>query len=359
MISGDHHKICVETGRRLGLGSHILQSERLRHTSGPALSQLVQESDGFSEVFPEDKYNIVAALQATGINCGMTGDGVNDAAALKKANVGFAVKGATPAAQSAADVVLLSEGLSVIITAIMRSRKIFQRVKNYCIYRINISLTLLFFFATMIVIFDESLPAIIIVLMALLNDFTIMTISTDKVVPSEKPDGWHIWEMIIISVAMSLVSTILSVLSYLSFRDGWIVDVDGAQLDTLVYMQIALMNQITVFVARTHGNMFSRRPGTALLTAILAQMVITTIISLVWPFGSGLSGVPITAALLVWLYTIVAALIHDGVKLSIYQAFKKPTEDMMIVDLQSAARGRSNNLEANTFTSVSVEGNRV
>jgi H+-transporting ATPase len=269
------------------------------------------------------------------------------------------VKGATPAAQSAADVVLLSEGLSVIITAIMRSRKIFQRVKNYCIYRINISLTLLFFFATMIVIFDESLPAIIIVLMALLNDFTIMTISTDKVVPSEKPDGWHIWEMIIISVAMSLVSTILSVLSYLSFRDGWIVDVDGAQLDTLVYMQIALMNQITVFVARTHGNMFSRRPGTALLTAILAQMVITTIISLVWPFGSGLSGVPITAAVLVWLYTIVAALIHDGVKLSIYQAFKKPTEDMMIVDLQSAARGRSNNLEANTFTSVSVEGNRV
>eukprot|EP00762_Andalucia_godoyi_P006144 ANDGO_00355.mRNA.1 Plasma membrane ATPase 1 len=346
MISGDHHKICVETGRRLGLGTRILQSTRLRDTAAPVLCELVKESDGFSEVFPEDKYNIVASLQASGINCGMTGDGVNDAAALKKANVGFAVKGATPAARSAADVVLLSDGLSVIITAILRSRKIFQRVKNYCIYRINISLTLLFFFAVMIIVFDESLPAIIIVLMALLNDFTIMTISTDKVIPSATPDGWKFFEMLSVSVAMAFVSTILSILSYLSFRDGWFVEApQSSEIETLIYMQIAIMNQITVFTARTQCNIFSRRPGTALLVAVLAQMLLTTLISLFWPFGAGLSAVSVASAIFIWMFTIVSVLIHDGVKLLIYHAFREKAEQAKIEDIQRNARLAGSALE--------------
>lgn len=340
MISGDHLKICLETGRRLGLGGQILGSEELhKHQPGASLNRLIYESDGFAEVFPEDKYNIVAALQSMGCNCGMTGDGVNDAPALKKANVGFAVKGATAAAQGAADVVLLSEGLSVIITAIVRSRKIFQRVKNYCIYRVNISLTLLFFFAIMILAFQVELPAIIIVLMALLNDFTIMTISADKVIPSNKPDGWNIPAMLFVSSVMGFVSTSLCILSYISFQNAWIVEQPtDSQMKSLIYAQISLMNQITVFVARTHKNLLSRRPGYALLSAVVTQMIVTFILAVTWPFGQGMDPAPVKHVILVVVFTIVAAGIHDIVKLVVYEILNRPGQREQKEEIQMRLR---------------------
>eukprot|EP00762_Andalucia_godoyi_P004386 ANDGO_08214.mRNA.1 Plasma membrane ATPase 1 len=341
MISGDHLKICRETGRRLGLDGQILQSEKLHdpNIQGAMLQQLIYESDGFAEVFPEDKYNIVANLQALNICCGMTGDGVNDAPALKKANVGFAVKGATAAAQGAADVVLLSDGLSVIITAIVRSRKIFQRVKNYCIYRVNISLSLLFFFATMIIAFNVTLPAIIIVLMALLNDFTIMTISADKVIPSAQPDGWNIPQILAVACGMGFTTVTVCIISYISFDLEWFISKpDEKELKAIIYLQIALMNQMTVFIARTHKNFLSRRPGYALLTAVLTQMVVTTFFAVLWPFESGMKGCSVRAAALVWFFSLSALLLQDAVKLMIYEIMNEKSNKERKEELQARNR---------------------
>ena len=166
MITGDHRAIAVETCKTLGMGNNVLGTEKLplmkaeelekATTLGRDYGELCRKADGFAQVFPEHKYLIVEALRQQGMLVGMTGDGVNDAPALKRADVGIAVQGATSAAQAAADIVLTESGLSTIVTAIVTSRKIFQRMKNFVIYRVACTEQLLFFFFISCVFYHPS-----------------------------------------------------------------------------------------------------------------------------------------------------------------------------------------------------------
>lgn len=220
MITGDHQLIAKETCRRLGMGDQIMKPDSLKLPEG-RLMQLIEDCDGFAEVFPEDKFDIVALFQKKGHITGMTGDGVNDAPALRKANVGFAVEGATAAAQGAADCILLTPGLSVIITAIERSRKIFQRLQNYLIYRVFMSVYLLTFFFVAIAWADLNFPTLLIILMCLILDLSTMSLAYDKVIPSALPNKWNLSKIIGVACVMGIVATLGSLFFLGAMRNNY------------------------------------------------------------------------------------------------------------------------------------------
>jgi len=193
MVTGDQISIARETSRTLGLGANILDASGLgdiKHHETAQAAEAIERADGFAQVFPEHKYHIVDVLQQRGHIVGMTGDGVNDAPALKKADCGIAVSGATDAARAAASIVLLAPGLSVIIDAIQESRRIFQRMNSYAIYRIAETLRVLFFMTLAILVFNfYPLTAVMIVIIALLNDGAILSIAYDNVHYKDKPEA--------------------------------------------------------------------------------------------------------------------------------------------------------------------------
>ncbi|KAL3158516.1 hypothetical protein ABBQ38_010745 [Trebouxia sp. C0009 RCD-2024] len=210
MVTGDQYAIAVETSRRLGLGTKIMEGEELLGAKATNLefAKHVEAMDGFAGVFPEHKHRIVEAVQLSGRLVGMTGDGVNDAPALKKANVGIAVAGATGAAKGAADIIFTEEGISTIITAIQNSHKIFRRLETYIIYRIASSLLILGYFFFAILIFDFEMPTWVLVLINLLNDVSAMATSLDKVHSSDKPRLWNMNKDVIIACALCGVDII-------------------------------------------------------------------------------------------------------------------------------------------------------
>lgn len=233
MITGDQTAIAIETCRQLGMGTKILNTNVLNgdyHGLGASLEDVILQSNGFAEVMPEHKFQIVQSLRTQGFVVGMTGDGVNDAPALKRADIGIAVEGATDAAKAAADIVLIEPGLSVIIEAIFRSRKIFQRMRNYCIYRIACTIQLLFFFFFAVLTIDPNsstfygdenfidhassftLPVISLVVITILNDGTIITIAHDKVIPEDSPQKWNLTEVVIVSAVLGLVACLSSMI---------------------------------------------------------------------------------------------------------------------------------------------------
>ena len=182
MVTGDHEAIAKEIAGRLGLGENIVVADAVFGDKAPAdrLSQILS-ADGFARVFPEHKFAIVKALQGASRIVGMTGDGVNDAPALKQADVGIAVSGATDAARAAAALVLTAPGLSVIATAIEEARRIFERMNSYAIYRIAETTRVLLFMTASILIFNfYPVTAVMIVLLALFNDVPIMMIADDN-----------------------------------------------------------------------------------------------------------------------------------------------------------------------------------
>jgi len=211
MVTGDHTAIAKETAGLINLGTNILPSSTLHGKKDSESQRLVEDADGFAEVYPEHKYCIIECLQAKGHIVGMTGDGVNDAPALKKADVGIAVESATDAARSAADIVLTLPGLSVIIDAIKESRKIFQRMNSYAMYRIAETIRVLFFMTLAILIFNfYPVTPLMIVLLALLNDLPIMTIASDNVKYSDKPEKWNMRVVLGIATVLGIAGVISS-----------------------------------------------------------------------------------------------------------------------------------------------------
>ncbi|MEN6609042.1 MAG: plasma-membrane proton-efflux P-type ATPase, partial [Bryobacteraceae bacterium] len=206
MVTGDQLAIGKEIAGQLGLGPNILDASSFgetRHHETGQLAELIEKADGFAQVFPEHKFHIVDVLQQRGHIVGMTGDGVNDAPALKKADCGIAVSDSTDAARAAADIVLLTPGLSVIIDAIKESRKIFQRMNSYAIYRITETIRVLLFMTLSILVFNfYPVTAVMIVLLALLNDGAILSIAYDNVRYANKPEAWNM--PVVLSIATVL-----------------------------------------------------------------------------------------------------------------------------------------------------------
>ena len=278
---------------------------------------LVERADGFAQVFPEHKFHIVDVLQQRGHIVGMTGDGVNDAPALKKADCGIAVSGATDAARAAADIVLMTPGLSVIIDAVKESRKIFQRMNSYAIYRIAETLRVLLFMTLSILIFNfYPLTAVMIVMLALLNDGAILSIAYDNVHYKDEPEAWNMRLVLGIATVLGVVGPMAAFgLFYLGDR---VFHLDHAHLQTLMYLMLSVAGHLTIFQTRTRGPFWSIRPAPILWVAVLGTQTLATLIAV---FGLFMTPLGWGWALFVWGYALVWFLATDRVKLLAYRIF--------------------------------------
>lgn len=315
MITGDHDAVAKEIARQVNLGSNIRPASDLSGISDVAALNVIKEANGFAQVFPEHKYHIVELLQREGHILGMTGDGVNDAPALKKADAGVAVTGATDAAKSAADIVLTRPGLSVIVDAIKESRKIFQRMNSYAIYRIAETLRVLFFITLCILIFKfYPVTAIMIVLLALFNDAPIMTIAYDNVHYSDEPEKWNMRSVISISTILGLVGVFFTFgLFYVADR---ILHLDGNVIQSFIFLKLAVAGHLTIFMSRCRGPFWSMRPSAPLFWSTVATKALATLFVVygwyVAPIGWKLAGV-------VWGWALLELVITDPIKILAYQ----------------------------------------
>ena len=263
MVTGDQLAIAQETAKKLGMGSAILDARGLgdvKHHETAQAAESIERADGFAQVFPEHKFHIVDVLQQHGHIVGMTGDGVNDAPALKKADCGIAVSGATDAARAAASIVLMTPGLSVIIDAIKESRKTFQRMNSYAIYRIAETLRVLLFMTLAILVFNfYPLTAVMIVILALLNDGAILSIAYDNVHYKDKPEAWNMRLVLGISTVLGVIGVVSAFgLFYLGER---VFHFDRAHIQTLMYLKLSVAGHLTIFLTRTRGPFWSDTSG--------------------------------------------------------------------------------------------------
>jgi H+-transporting ATPase len=336
MVTGDQLAIAKETARQLGMGTNILDATVLRDSKNQQSAQSVEsieKADGFAQVFPEDKYNIVDVLQKHGHIVGMTGDGVNDAPALKKADCGIAVSGATDAARAAASIVLLASGLSVIIDAIKESRLIFQRMYSYSIYRIAETLRVLFFMTLAILVFNfYPVTAVMIVMIAVLNDGAILSIAYDNVHYKDKPEAWNMRLVLGISTVLGLIGVAAAFgLFYLGER---VFHLNHAHVQTLMYLKLSVAGHLTIFLTRTRGPFWSIRPARILWIAVLGTQAIATLIAV---YGLFMTPLGWRWAGFVWGYAIICALATDRVKLLAYKILD-PVKDHSKPQAKSPAK---------------------
>ncbi|KAL7122416.1 hypothetical protein ACP275_01G044700 [Erythranthe tilingii] len=333
MITGDQLAIAKETGRRLGMGTNMYPSSSLlgQHKDESIASlpvdELIEKADGFAGVFPEHKYEIVKRLQERKHICGMTGDGVNDAPALKKADIGIAVADATDAARGASDIVLTEPGLSVIISAVLTSRAIFQRMKNYTIYAVSITIRIVFGFMLIALIWKFDFAPFMVLIIAILNDGTIMTISKDRVKPSPLPDSWKLNEIFATGVVLGGYLALGTVLFFWVMKDtDFFSEKFGVrslrdspeEIMAALYLQVSIVSQALIFVTRSRSWSFAERPGMFLLGAFFIAQLVATLIAVYanWSFakikgcGWGWAGV-------IWLYSIVTYFPLDILKFCI------------------------------------------
>ncbi|KAF5755038.1 putative P-type H(+)-exporting transporter [Helianthus annuus] len=365
MITGDQLAIGKETGRRLGMGTNMYPSSALlgqnkdESIAALPIDELIEKADGFAGVFPEHKYEIVKRLQARKHICGMTGDGVNDAPALKKADIGIAVADATDAARSASDIVLTQPGLSVIISAVLTSRAIFQRMKNYTIYAVSITIRIVLGFMLLALIWKFDFPPFMVLIIAILNDGTIMTISKDRVKPSPQPDSWKLAEIFATGIILGSYLAMMTVIFFwAAYETDFFPRVFGVsslqktgqvtlddvkkKLASAVYLQVSTISQALIFVTRSRSWSVYERPGALLFGAFLIAQLIATLIAVYadWNF-SAIEGIGWGWAGVIWLYNIVFYIPLDFIKLFIRYAISGRAWDLVIDQRVAFTRKRN------------------
>ncbi len=318
MVTGDALAIATETARKLDMGTDILDAAGLgdaKHDETAETARSIEDADGFAQVFPEHKFHIVDVLQKRGHIVGMTGDGVNDAPALKKADCGIAVSAATDAARAAASIVLTTPGLSVIIDAVKEGRRIFQRMNSYAIYRIAETLRVLLFMTLAILVFNfYPLTAVMIVMLALLNDGAILSISYDNVRYRNRPEAWDMRQVLTIATVLGVIGPIAAFgLFYLGDR---VFHLGHPQLQTLMYLMLSVAGHLTIFLTRTRGPFWSIRPARILVLAVLGTQAIATLIAV---YGLFMTPLGWGWAAFVWAYAIIWAALGDRAKLLAYK----------------------------------------
>ena len=366
MITGDHVAIAGEVGRLLGLEQETIQARQLKgsgsqallslaealttaiyrrlngdaslreaerfaaevmealdelydtrlldrefiHTHESAIVEMIEAVDIFAEVVPEDKYRIVDTLQKGGHIVGMTGDGVNDAPALMKADCGFAVDNATDAARAAADIVLTAPGLSVINQAIEQARVTFERMQSYAIFRIAETIRIILFMTLSIVVFNfYPITALMIILLALLNDIPILAIAYDNTRIQRTPVRWNMYELTVLASVLGVMGVIASFLLFYLLQE-WGFSHD--EIRTFLFLKLIVAGHSTLYVTRARGWFWQRPwPAPVLLLATFATEIVGTIFAaegwLMAPIGWG-------PALLIWAYALAWFLVNDLVK---------------------------------------------
>lgn len=366
MITGDHLLIARNTARQLGMGDRLFDSKRLPTLDAetkqkPAnlsrdYGDLCLVADGFAQVFPEHKYLIVECLRELHYSVGMTGDGVNDAPALKRADIGIAVAGATDAARAAADIVLTEPGLSTIIHGIVIAREIFQRMSNFITYRIAATLQLLLFFfiATFTLqpaSFDQPpdsepwpeffhIPVIMLMLITLLNDGTLITIAYDNAKANEAPDRWNLPVLFMTSSFLAAVSCGSSLLLLYFLLDSWNPDgffqtvgmsgLEYGSVTTAIYLKVSVSDFLTLFSARTGPLFFWQVPPARILLAGGAfALTLSSLLALFWP-ETTIDGIPVAGLesevgifVFVWLFCLFFWFVQDGLKVLVYKVMYK------------------------------------
>jgi H+-transporting ATPase len=287
-----------------------------KHGFSSAVARQVEEADGFAQVFPEHKFHIVEALQARGHIVGMTGDGANDAPALKQADAGIAVSGATDAARAAAALVLTAPGLSVIVRAVEEARRIFERMNSYAIYRITETVRIMFFVVLAMIVFNfYPITTIMIILLALLNDLPIMTIAYDNTRLEPNPVRWDMRRILSVALVLGLIG-VVETFGMLVIAE-MVLKLTEARIQSLIYLKLAVAGHLTLLVARTRRPFLSKPyPAPVLLIAILATQ---TVAALIVGFGFLVEPIPWSYVGLVWGYCLVWVFVEDWAKLHVYR----------------------------------------
>ncbi len=329
MLTGDQLAIGREIAGQLDLGTNIMDAsvfDESKQHQGGQLADAIEQADGFAQVFPEHKYHIVDVLQKRGHIVGMTGDGVNDAPALKKADAGIAVSGSTDAARSAASIVLLVPGLSAIVDAIKESRKIFQRMNNYAIYRIAETIRTLLFLTLAILTFNfYPVTAIMIVLLAILNDGAILSIAYDNTRYSNQPESWSMRTVLGVATVLGLFGVVASF--GLFYLGETVFHLSHDVVQTLMYLKLSVAGHLTVFVARTRGPFWSIKPAPILLIAVLGTQITATLIAV---YGLFMTPLGWQWAGFVWAYALAWFVLNDRVKLAAYRLFDRGHSGLLV-----------------------------
>jgi len=288
----------------------------------------IVETDGFAQVFPEDKYFIVDALQRADHIVGMTGDGVNDAPALKKADCGIAVSGATDAARAAADIVLMAPGLTVIVDAIKEARQIFERMKSYTIFRIAETIRVIIFMTLAIVIYDfYPITALMIIILALLNDIPIMTIAYDNTKVRENPVRWDMKEVFILASWLGLAGVISSFMLFWILISLMHLPLDFVQ--SAFFAKLVIAGHGTIYNTRIDDWFWKRPwPSWTLFNATFFSRVLGTVVAV---YGFGLmEAIGWEWALWMWVYALVWFVFNDVVKMAVLRYYRRKYNEDVI-----------------------------
>lgn len=328
MVTGDHVAIAKEIAKTLGLGTNILSVDQVfaEHTPEDKQAEMFEQADGFAQVFPEHKFQIVKHLQTKKHIVGMTGDGVNDAPALKQADIGIAVSGSTDAARAAASIVLTEAGISVITKAIEEARRIFGRLKSYAMYRISETVRLLLFLLLSMLIFSEHpLTAIMIILIALLNDIPIMMIAYDHMEIQEEPVTWNMREVITIAVGLAIVGVIST------FGLFWIGDrvwhLGHDQCSTLSFMAILCGGNLTIYLTRNREYFLSKPlPEWKFFLATIFSQIVGTLAAVYGLWSKDFVGIGWKYVGYSWAYIAVWFFICMLAKVVMYHFLERKSE---------------------------------
>lgn len=315
MLTGDHSSIAKKIASKIGLGENIVSASEIfnKKISNP---RFLDSIDGFCEVFPEHKFKIVKTYQSENHIVGMTGDGVNDAPALKQADIGIAVGGALDAARAAASVVLIERGLVVITNAIEEARKIFERMNSYATFRIAETIRVLLFISTSIVVFNfYPVTAVMIVLLAILNDFPIMMIAYDNVPVAKYPVRWNMYRVLTISSALGITGVISTFILFYIARSYLYLSLP--EIQTFIFLKLLVAGHLTIYITRNTGTIWERPwPNWVLFCMIESTQILGTLAAV---YGWFVTPIGWKYAFLIWAYALIWMLIGSAIKLILYK----------------------------------------
>jgi len=320
MVTGDHEAIAKQVADQVGLGTDIREAEKVfGDRQEVEIEENVMQTDGFSEVTPEHKFQIIRHMQANDYITGMTGDGVNDAPALKQANVGIAVASATDAARSAADLVLTEPGLDVIIRAVEEARRIFERMIGYATYRITETMRLVMFVAISVLALNfYSLTPIMVVLLAILNDIPIMLIAKDNEPIPRDPVRWDMKRVITTACILSVFG-LFSTISLLWYIEVYL-KLPAETVKTMSFLLLLVAGHLTIFLTRNMGWIWSKPlPNLYLFLALEGTQIIGSLFAL---FGIMMTAIPWQNVLFIWGYSIVWMLILNVIKVLAFKILR-------------------------------------
>ncbi len=313
MVTGDGPATARAVSQQVGIGERVGTADRLRNGAGSAS----EHYDVFAGVLPEDKFRLVEALQGQGHVVGMTGDGVNDAPALKQAEAGIAVSTATDVAKAAASIVLTESGLTGVLRAIETGRRIYQRMLTYTLNKIIKTLEIAVFLSVGVILTGTFvITPLLVVLLLFTNDFVTMSIATDHVSFSPKPDRWDVRTLMFTASALAGLVLILSFSVFFAGRD--ILHLPIRQLQTLVFLMLVFTGQGNVYLVRERNRFWRSIPSRWLILSSATDAVVVSLMA-----TSGILMAPISWSLVASLFGLVLVYLFvvDGLKVRVFRHF--------------------------------------